>query len=353
VQTIYATRPVDLADPDVGREPCDFAALVTDLPLSDVEGCLELLEAERAPFLRQRADEPANAKRNLDADFYSAVNDQLFTRRRSLQAQLARFSATAEADRAPLHSLSVYRATRAVESMTELVVRFNYGMTCKYVRRFTNCATDESADDFQGAAVVGLMVAVNSFDPGRGRFGSWAYKRIQREVLRAVRDADFANMNQHDFERRPDILRARAKLTAEGGIPAHSQVAQEAGVTAEMVTRVLNAPRIDSTNVVVGGPGSATELGDLVPDRDPGVDTQVIAAADVPTLTEHGLGALDARELYVLAARFGLDGEPAQCLTSIAAQLHLSREAVRQIERRAMSQLLHPVTLGKLVRSGR
>jgi len=352
VQTLYATRPVDLTDPDVGRGPCDLTALVADLPLSDVDGCLELLEAERVPFLRQEGAEPGSAKRNLDADFYSEVNDQLFTRRKALQAQLARLAATAEADMAPLHNLTVHRTTCAVESMTELVVRFNYGMTLNYVRRFTNCVTDESAEDFQSAALVGLMAAVNSFDPGKGRFGSWAYKRIQHEVLRAVRDADFANMNQHDFARRPDILRARAKLTAEGVVPTHPLVAEEAGVSAEMVTRVLDAPRIESMNVIVGLPGSDTELGDLIPDCGPAVDAQVLAAADVPTLVEHGLNSLDARELYVLARRFGLDGEPAQCLTSIGAQLHLSRETVRQIECRAMSQLLHPVTLSKLARQG-
>jgi len=74
---------------------------------------------------------------------------------------------------------------------------------------------------------------------------------------------------------------------------------------------------------------------------------------DVASLIEHGLGALDSREHYVLARRFGLDGEPAQCLSSIGTQLRLSREAIRQIEAKALAKILHPVTLRKLVRQGR
>jgi len=341
-------------DVDDDREPCDFTALVSDLPLSNVDGCLELIEVERAPFMRLLAADETNRKRNIGAEFYNVVNGPLFTRRMALQAQLSSLAGLAEADKAPLHNLSVHRATCALESLTEIVVRFNYGMTRKYVRRFTSNTSREDSEDFQGAAILGLMNSINTFDPGKGRFGSWAYKRIQREVLRAVRDADFANMNHGDFERRPDVLRAYAKLAAagEGHAPTYAQVAAEAGVTVELVTRVLSAPHLDSLHAHIGADGD-TELGDLIPDRGPSIDSQVIGAMDVASLIEHGLGALDSREHYVLARRFGLDGEPAQCLSSIGTQLRLSREAIRQIEAKALAKILHPVTLRKLVRQGR
>ena len=46
--------------------------------------------------------------------------------------------------------------------------------------------------------------------------------------------------------------------------------------------------------------------------------------------------------------RFGLDGEPLEKLTEIGETLALSREAVRQIESKALAKLQHPIVLMRL-----
>jgi RNA polymerase primary sigma factor len=63
-------------------------------------------------------------------------------------------------------------------------------------------------------------------------------------------------------------------------------------------------------------------------------------AGCVPVTTRTGLAELDARAHFVIVRRFGLDGEPEQCLASIGRQLKLSKETVRQIERKALDRLL-------------
>jgi RNA polymerase primary sigma factor len=64
-------------------------------------------------------------------------------------------------------------------------------------------------------------------------------------------------------------------------------------------------------------------------------------AGELDTLLE----CLDDRERLVLRLRFGLDrGEP-RTLDEVGAEFLLRRERVRQIERRALIKLRHPLTV--------
>lgn len=342
---------LDVVEDNRELEDFDFDALVAGLSFIDVDGSLAAIEAERAPFVRAAK---LAGKKNGAAEFYNVVNAPLFIRRRAIQCELDELDTVPVEERDVAFRIAARRGRRDLESITEMIVRFNFGMTRKYVRLFTSNTSREDSDDFQGAAVLGLMNSIDTFDPAKGRFGSWAYKRIQREVLRAVRDADFANMNHGDFERRPDILRAYNRLSGPDNerTPTFVEVAAEAGVTVELVARVLNAPHLESLHTHIGDEGD-TELGDLIPDKGEAIDSLVMSAMDVAALMEYGMSALDPREHFVLVRQYGLDGEPIQCLSSIGAQLKLSREAVRQIKSKGLAKILHPVTLRKLVRHGR
>lgn len=279
------------------------------------------------------------------------LNKDMFRERLRLREDIDRLTAEAGTSSAKRRILA--RRKREFEDLTLKIIESNYGLLRKYVRLFTGSATREDAKDFEAAGRLGLMRAIDNYDPERGSFAQWAFKPIQREVLRAVHSADHANMNPGDFERRPDILRALKKLQGENEEhrPSEAAVAAEAKVTVEQVKRVLNAPRMDSLYTPVGD-GDAT-LGELIEDRGAAVDDTVVNAIGVEALEHYGLSALDAREYFVLSRRLGLDCEPEQRLSAIGEMLQLSREAVRQIESKAIAKLSHPVLLRQLVRDGK
>ena len=328
----------------------DWEKIVADLNLRDIPDSLAVLEAHRLPFVRAAR---AAEKKNPHADFYNVANGPLFARRINLKNKI-RALESRKRQPTQTQALELFRARRELETLTELVVLFNYGMTRKYVKQFTSNTSREDSLDFQGAANVGLMIAIDSFDPTRGKFGTWAYKPIQRAVLKAVRDADFKNMNEGDFEKRPKVRKAFLKLAGPDGEhkPSFEQVAAEAGVHIDLVRRILAAPHLESIHHHVGEEGD-TEFGDLIPDANAAFEESVISALGVAALLEHGLVALDPREHYVLVRVYGLDGETPDALADIGNQLQLSREAVRQIRGKALAKLLHPTTLRKLVRGGR
>lgn len=331
-------------------EDFDFAALVNGFSTVDIEGCVAALESEKAAFVHAYRRE--GRKGSAVAEFYNVANTPIFRRRQAIQAQISKLESMKRLNDNRKYEL--VRARQQLEYITELLVRFNYGMTRSYVRKFTSNTSPEDSADFQGAANVGLMHAISTFDPDRGRFGSWSFKPIQRAVLKAVQQADFSNMTGGDFERRPHILRAQSKLAGANGenSPTHEQVAEEAGVTLALVKRVLAAPHVDSLHAKVGSEDTA-ELGDLIADDAMPLEDSIIADMEIHTLINYGLPVLEPREKYVLVCRYGIHGETPEALSDIGRRLNLSREAVRQIAGKALARLSHPMVMGALVRGGR
>ena len=288
--------------------------------------------------------------KNVD---YNSCNTELFTTRIKLREEIATLSEEGKvltfAESRKLNSLK-----NKLDATDTALIELNYGLVLTYVKKFTANTTREDSRDFEGAAVVGLMRAIATYDPAKGKFSTWAYKPIQREVLRAVRDADYPNMNPGDFEKRPDILRAKAELQAGDDTydPSAEEIAVLAHTTVEQVKRVLDAPSLESLSKPVGEEGE-THLGDLIEDPGQALEDTVMAQRDIEDLERFGLSCLDERELFVIVRRYGLDCEPEQRLSAIGDLLGLSREAVRQVEAKALSKLNHPTVLRKLVRHGR
>jgi RNA polymerase sigma factor (sigma-70 family) len=305
------------------------------------------------------------------SDQFADFNTELFERRLSLQRQIAELKSAitndtdttgtdagagagaGEGEGVRLHRCQLQRLRRRLDDVTTEVITFNRGLVRSYCRRFTSNSNRDDSADFEAAGMLGLMRAIDSFDPAQGRFGHWAFKPIQREVLRAVRGADHQNVSIGDFERRPEILRAWRQLQGDQNehTPTPEEVATAIGVTADQVRRVISPPRFESVDQTIGE-GDVT-LGDTIESTTAGPEPTVMAAMTLSALKTYGLAALDPRELFVLVRRFGLDGEPEDKLADIGTSLGLSREAIRQIEAKAIAKIQHPLVLRKIQRDGR
>ena len=282
-------------------------------------------------------------------DRYRDVNAALFVQRRELRAAWEAASADAT-----ISKRQKRRLRRQLDEVTAQIVDYNIGLVRSYTRRFGGAASTQDREEFESAGLLGLMRAIDSYEPESGAFGQWAFKPIQREVLRSVRDVDHPNLNLGDFEKRPAILRAYAQLRGadESYRPSDDEVAAAAGVTVAQVRRVLAPAQVSSMHRPAGDDESG-ELGDTIPSEDPATESVVIAKLALVALQEFGLKALDSRELYIIVRRFGLDGEPPEKLAVTGQSLGLSREAVRQIEAKALAKLQHPIVLRKLNRASR
>lgn len=281
------------------------------------------------------------------AEDFHVRNNALFSRRQQLQEQIAELRVHLDVgaiDR--FRELKLRQAERELDDLTYEIVITNYGLVRRYVSLFTS-RSKEHCEDFESAGKVGLLRAISSYDPARGSFSNWAFRPIQREVLRTVRDADHPNLTLGDFEKRPVILAAQRAFHHDNGRDApanYADIARRAGVTEAQVRRVLAAPRLESLQSLSWGHDE-----DIVHSKNQLIDLssnpeeEVLRRSQLRAIFGKGLSSLDDRERYVLTRRFGLNREPEQSLRVIGERLGLSGEGVRLIQQKALAKLKDPV----------
>ncbi len=227
-----------------------------------------------------------------------------------------------------------WRRHRDIRARDELIARF-LPLARKLARRYASAG--EPYDDLVQVASLGLVKAVERFDPTRGfAFTSFAVPTIVGELKRYFRDTSWAlHVDRGAQERARRIAEAREEVSAHTGRPPTvHELAQYLEITEEEVLDglqtaeaydavSLDAPMasedadMSSRLEVIGGEDERLEL----------VDTQ----ATIFAAAKH----LPARERQILYLRFGEDLTQSQ----IADRIGVSQMQVSRLLRRSLQRL--------------
>ena len=161
---------------------------------------------------------------------------------------------------------------------------------------------------------------------------------IRQAVGRAVSDKGRTiRLPVHIGEKIRKIGRVTSDLSVElGRKPTEDEVVERLGWTAEQVREVKGTiPDAASLNKPVSSEDEALRLEDFIVDETHlDVPDAVIEEIEATWLKE-AIGRLPQKARYVLVRRYGLDDRDTLTLAELAAELKLSRERVRQLQREA------------------
>jgi len=193
----------------------------------------------------------------------------------------------------------------------------------------------ESIEDLRQVAALGLVKAIDRFDPGRGAFESYAVPTITGEVKRHFRDRMWAlRVPRRVQELRNKVRVARRELTQNPGSPEPSvaAIAAHVGLTEEEVSTGLEA--LDSFSTLsLDAELSAGADGYSLADTLGAADSSYDVVVDRESAKE-GLRRLPERERAILYMRFFEDMTQSRIADRLGiSQMHVSRLISRSCAR--------------------
>jgi RNA polymerase sigma-B factor len=192
-------------------------------------------------------------------------------------------------------------------------------------RRFVN--RGEPFEDLVQVGTIGLIKAVDRFDPERGvEFSTYATPTILGEVKRHFRDKGWAiRVPRRLQELRMAIAATTGELSQRNGrSPTPSEVAERLGVGLEDVLEGMESANAYATLSLDAGDGRSDGLGSILEtlgDTDAALDHVEIRASIRPLLDR-----LPPRERRILVLRFFRQMTQSQIAQEVGiSQMHVSR----------------------------
>lgn len=191
---------------------------------------------------------------------------------------------------------------------------------------------------------IGLITALDKFEPEKGyHFISYAVWWIRQSILKALSDKGKAvRLPLNRANELMQIQKAQKAIMEEKHTsdPTVEEIADATGLDQSLIKDLLliSNEMVSFDSPVKRDSDSDSTFGDFIEDESKGPEEQVMHESlkdNVRSL----LSVLTDKERRIIELRYGLDGKKPMSLKDIGLEYDLTKERIRQIEKRALEKL--------------
>lgn len=190
---------------------------------------------------------------------------------------------------------------------------------------------------------MGLLKAVARYDYTKGnRFSTYATWWVRQSIIRGIYDKTRTiRLPVHFIEMKSYFFKIFYELVKDlGREPTPMEIAEHSGLGLDKVMMII---QLSSRPISLEAPIGTEEqrFGDFIADDEAVSPLEDVSKQELTEITGEVLGTLSSREETILKSRFGIDGRPTETLKTIGERFSVSKERIRQIEKKAIRKLRH------------